>query len=136
MSIIQLFNTILKNSILLKQLNFIDLSFNKLSFAGTKIICQYILDYNCNLEHLNLESNNLGNNNTKKIISTIHQNLDIKKKYINLGQNLLNNEISAEIALLINKYHYLNILILYQNQLMNQGGKLIMAEIKNHSFSL
>jgi hypothetical protein len=60
LSIIQLFNTILKNNILLKQLNFIDLSFNKLSFAGTEIICQYLLDYNCNLEHFNLESNNLG----------------------------------------------------------------------------
>ena len=132
LSIIQLFNTILKNNILLKQLNFIDLSFNKLSFAGTEIICQYLLDYNCNLEHFNLESNNLGNNNSKKIINAIHQNLDIKIKYINLGQNILNDEIAPEIALLINKCHYLNVLILYQNQFMNQGAGLIMSEIKSH----
>ena len=132
LSIIQLFNTILKNNILLKQLNFIDLSFNKLSFAGTEIICQYLLDYNCNLEHFNLESNNLGNNNSKKIINAIHQNLDIKIKYINLGQNILNDEIAPDVALLINKCHYLNVLILYQNQFMNQGAGLIMSEIKSH----
>ena len=133
LSIIQLFNTILKNSILLKQLNFIDLSFNKLSFAGTTIICQYILDYNCTLEHFNLESNNLGNNNSRKIVNAIQQNLDIKIKYLNLGQNILNDEIAPDLALLINKCHYLNVLILYQNQFMNQGAGLMMSEIKNHT---
>ena len=133
LSIIQLFNTIMKNSILLKQLNFIDLSFNKLSFAGTAIICQYISEYNCNLEHFNLESNNLGNNNSKKIVNAIHQNLDIKIKYINLGQNILNDEIAPDLTMLINKCHYLNVLILYQNQFTNQGAGLMMSEIKSHT---
>ena len=44
-SIIQLFNSIIKNNILLKQLTFIDLSFNKLGFAGTTIICQYMSEF-------------------------------------------------------------------------------------------
>ena len=132
LSIIQLFNTIIKNNILLKQLNFIDLSFNKLGFAGTTIICQYISEYDCNLEHFNLEANNLGNNNSRKIVVSIYQYLELKIKYLNLGQNILNDEISSDLTFLINKCHYLNVLILYQNQFTNQGAGLMMSEIKNH----
>ena len=131
-SIIQLFNSIIKNNILLKQLTFIDLSFNKLGFAGTTIICQYMSEYDCNLEHFNLEANNLGNNNARKIVTSIYQNLEIKIKYINLGQNILNDEISSDITILISKCHYLNVLILYQNHFTNQGAGLMMSEIKNH----
>ena len=134
LSIIQLFNTIMKNNHLLKQLVFIDLSFNKLGFAGTAIICQYISEYDCSLEHFNLEANNLGNNNSKKIVNAICQYLDIKIKYLNLGQNLLNDEIASDLAILVNKCHYLNVLILYQNQFTNQGAGLMMSEIKNHTF--
>ena len=131
-SITQLFNSIIKNNILLKQLTFIDLSFNKLGFAGTTIICQYMSEYDCNLEHFNLEANNLGNNNARKIVTSIYQNLEIKIKYINLGQNILNDEISSDITILISKCHYLNVLILYQNHFTNQGAGLMMSEIKNH----
>ena len=133
LSIIQLFSAIMKNNILLKQLNFIDLSFNKLGFAGTTIICQYISEYDCGLEHLNLEANTLGNNNSRKIITSIYEYLDLKIKYLNLGQNILNDEISTDLTLLINKCHYLNVLILFQNQFTNQGAGLMMSEIKNHT---
>ena len=132
-SIIQLFNTIIKNNILLKRLVLIDLSYNKLGFAGTEIICKYIAEYDCNLEHFNLEANNLGNNNSRKIVTSIYQYLEIKIKYLNLGQNILNDEIASDLTTLINKCRYLNVLILYQNQFTNQGAGLMMSEIKNHT---
>jgi hypothetical protein len=46
-SIIPLFKTIIKNKILLKQLVFIDLSYNRISIAATELICKYIMEYNC-----------------------------------------------------------------------------------------
>ena len=131
-SIIPLFNTIIKNAALLKQIVFIDLSYNKLGIAGTEIICQYMAEYNCGLEHINLEGNNLGNNNAKKIIVAIYENLDSKIRYLNLGQNMLDDDISAELTILIQKSEYLTVLILYQNQFRNQGAGLMMSEIKKH----
>ena len=131
-SIIPLFNTIIKNSILLKQIVLIDLSYNKIGFAATELICQYMAEYNCSLEHLNLESNNLGNNNAKKIIDAIYTNLDSKIRYLNLGQNLLDDEVSTDLTTLIQKSEYLTVLILYQNQFRNKGAGLMMSEIKKH----
>ena len=132
-SIIPLFKTIIKNKILLKQLVFIDLSYNRISIAATELICKYIMEYNCCLEHLNLESNNLGNNNARKIINSISTNLDTRIKYLNLGQNLLDDEISNELTTLIRKCEYLAVLVLYQNQFGNQGAGLMMSEIKKHT---
>ena len=131
-SIIPLFKTIIKNSPLLKQIKLIDLSYNKIGIAATELMCQYILEIDCNLEHLNLESNNLGNNNAKKIINAIHTNLDTKIKYLNLGQNVIDDEVALELSTLVHKSELLQVLILYQNQLGNQGGGLIMSEIKKH----
>ena len=131
-SIIPLFKTIIKNSPLLKQISLIDLSYNKIGIAATELISQYILEVDCNLEHLNLESNNLGNNNAKKIINAIHTNLDTKIRYLNLGQNIIDDEVALELSTLIHKCELLTVLILYQNQLGNQGGGLIMSEIKKH----
>ena len=131
-SIIPLFNTITKNRTLLKQIILIDLSYNKIGIAATELMCQYISEYNCSLEHLNLESNNLGNNNASKIINTITNNLEAKIKYLNFGQNNLDDEISNELTLLIQKCEYLTVLILYQNQFRNQGAGLMMSEIKKH----
>ena len=93
-SVIPLFQTIINNPVLLKQITLIDLSYNKIGIAATELMCKYMSEYNCNLEHLNLESNNLGNNNAKKIINTISNNLDSKIRYLNLGQNTLDDDIS------------------------------------------
>ena len=131
-SIIPLFKTLINNSFLLKQIVLIDLSYNKIGIAATELICQYILEYNCCLEHLNLESNNLGNNNARKIINAISNNLDSKIKYLNLGQNILDDEVSNELTTLIRKSEYLVVLVLYQNQFGNQGAGLMMSEIKKH----
>ena len=131
-SIIPLFQTIIKNPVLLKQIILIDLSYNKISIAATELICQYMSEYNCSLEHLNLESNNLGNINGKKIINAISNNLDSKIRYLNLGQNNLDDDVSTDLTILIQKSEYLTVLILYQNQFRNQGAGLMMSEIKKH----
>ena len=131
-SIIPLFKTIIKNQNLLKRIFKLDLSFNKIGMAGTELICQYILEYDCILEHLNLECNNLGNNNAKKIINAMTENLDSKIRYLNIGQNLLDDDISVNLTNFIKKCEFLTVLILYQNQFSNQGAGLMMSEIKKH----
>ena len=56
----------------------------------------------------------------------------LKIRYLNLGQNMLDDDISAELTILIQKSEYLTVLILYQNQFRNYGAGLIMSEIKKH----
>ena len=64
-------------------------------------MCQYMNEYNFILEHLNLESNKLGNNNAKKIKNTISTNLESKIRYLNLGQNILDDDVSTDLTILI-----------------------------------
>ena len=81
-------------------------------------------EYNYSLVPINLEENNLGNNNAKKIIVAIYDNFDSKIRYLNLGQNNLDDDVSTDLAILIQKSEYLTVLILYQNQFRNQGAWL------------
>ena len=132
MSLIPLIQTIIKNDNLLKKLVEINLSYNKIGIAATELICKYMTEYDCNLEILNLESNALGNNNGRKIIEAIPKNLNNKIKYLNLAKNILDDDISKELSVLIKKCEILNVLILYQNQFSNIGAGLLMSELKKH----
>ena len=132
MSLIPLFKTILSNNILLQKLTEMDLSFNKIGMVATELLCQYIKVNECGLEYLNLESNNLGNTNGRKIIEAISKNLFDKLKYLNLGQNNLTDDICIELKNLIKKCELLSVFLMYRNDLHNQGASLLMEEIKNH----
>ena len=133
MGLIPLIQTIINNSNLLKKLVEINLSYNKIGIAATELLCKYMLEYDCNLEILNLESNALGNNNGRKIIEAIPKNLNNKLKYLNLAKNILDDDTSKELSILIKKCEVLNVLILYQNQFSNIGAGLLMSELKKHS---
>ena len=132
MSLIPLIKTIIKNNNLLTKLTEINLSYNKLGLAASELLCKYLQELDCNLEILNLESNGLGINNSKKIIEAIPKNLSHKIRYLNLAKNVLDDDVSKELALLIKKCELLNVLILYQNQFSNLGAGLLMSELKNH----
>ena len=132
MSLIPLIQTIIKNNNLLKRLVEINLSYNKIGIAATELLCKYMTEYDCNLEILNLESNALGNNNGRKIIEAISKNLNNKIKYLNLAKNILDDDVSKELSILIKKCDILNVLILYQNQFSNIGAGLLMSELKKH----
>ena len=133
MSIIPLMTTILKNTALLKRLVQFDLSFNRVGIAATELISQFISNVDCNVEYFNIEGNNLGNTNARKIIESISGNLGDKLRYLNLAQNDLDDDVSLELSTLIKNAEYLNVLILYQNQFKNKGAGNIMSELKKHN---
>ena len=132
MSLIPLIQTIIKNQNLLRKLTEINLSYNKIGIAATELLCKYMLEYDCSLEVLNLESNGLGINNGKKIIEAIPKYLNNKIRYLNLAKNTLDDDVSTELSLLIKRCELLNVLILYQNQFTNLGAGLLMSELKKH----
>ena len=132
MSLIPLIQTIIKNQNLSRKLTEINLSYNKIGIAATELLCKYMLEIDCSLEVLNLESNGLGISNGKKIIETIPKNLNNKIRYLNLAKNTLDDDVSAELSFLIKKCELLNVLILYQNQFSNLGAGLLMSELKKH----
>ena len=132
-SLIPLMQTILNNNILLEKLLEINLSYNKIGFTAIELLVKYISEHNCNLENLNMESNSLGVINTKKIIEAISNNLKQGMKYLNLSKNLLNDDVSKELSILVKNCEKLSVLILYQNQFSNKGGGIIMSEIKRHT---
>ena len=133
MSLIPLMQTILDNNNLLEKLLEINLSYNKIGIGAIELLVRYILEHNCNLENLNLESNSIGVTNTKKIVEAISTNLKHEIKYLNLSKNLLNDDIANDLSILINNCDSLNVLILYQNQFTNQGAGILMSEIKKHT---
>ena len=133
MSLIPLFQTILENYNLLDKLIEINLSYNKIGIAAVELLVKYISNYNCVLQNLNMENNLLGNVNAKKIIKAITNNLINDMKYLNLSKNLLDDEVAKDLSNLIKNCTKLNVLILYQNQFSNEGGGIIMSEIKKHS---
>ena len=132
-SIIPLFKTILNNNALLGKLIEINLSYNKIGIISVELLVKYIKQNECSLENLNMESNGLGVNNSKKIIGAITKYLNLRMKYLNLAKNLLNDDVTEELSILIKNCKDLNVLILYQNQFSNFGGGLLMSEIKKHN---
>ena len=132
-SLIPLIEAILNNNTLLGKLLEINLSYNKIGSSSSELLVKYISDCDCSLEKLNLESTFLGVNNAKKIIEIISQNLKLSMKYLNLSNNLLNDNMTKELATLIKNCENLNVLLLYQNQISNKGGGILMSEIKKHT---
>ena len=131
-SIVPLLTTIENNTLQLKRLIQLDLSYNKIGKEGTKSISSYLNHSDCNIEYLNLEANSLGNENSRAIIDSIINNLFSKIRYVNLGQNNLSDDIATNISNLVSSCEYLNVLLLYQNHLRNFGAGLIMSELKKH----
>ena len=132
-SLIPLMKTILNNNSLLEKLLEINLSYNKIGFTTIELLVKFISEYNCSLENLNMEGNNLGVVNAKKIIEAISNNLKLSMRYLNLSKNILDDEVSNELSILIKNCVNLNVLILYQNQFSNKGGGILMSEIKKHN---
>ena len=55
-------------------------------------------------------------------------------RYLNFGANNINDDCSLNLALLVKKYIFLKVLILYQNNFKNYGMSIIMSEIKKHIY--
>lgn len=127
-----LINSISENHELLKKMSVLDLSYNKLGSQGIKHIISLVKNDGCELTHLNLEANCLGNVLIQKLTTEINNNLALKMKYINFGQNNLNDDIALTLANMVDNCKMLEVLILYWNQFKNYGAAQIVGKLKNH----
>jgi hypothetical protein len=131
---VPLFDTFSLNSNLNKKIMVIDLSYNKLGREGISKLCDYIRSNECDLEHLNLEANSLGNELVIQVIDSLVNNLFYKLRYINFGQNNIDDHVAPAIAQLIERCENLQALILYWNQIRNYAASLIVSKIKKHQY--
>ncbi len=127
-----LLSSINDNNNLSKKISVLDLSFNKLGRQGILTLIELIQNSNCELSHLNLEANCLGNQLISMLLDEIIRNLPDKIKYLNLGQNNINDDICLVLANLVDQCCFLQVLILYWNQLKNYGASQIISKLKNH----
>ena len=96
-----LLSSINDNYNLIKRVSVLDLSFNKLGREGINSLVELIQNTSCELTHLNLEANCLGNQLINLLVNEIIKNLSDKIKYLNFGQNNLNDDICLSLANMI-----------------------------------
>jgi hypothetical protein len=131
---IPLFETFNLNSHLNKKIMILNLSYNKLGKESIMKLCEFIRSNECDLEHLNLEANALGNSLVRMIIDSLINNLFYKLRYINFGQNNIDDHVAPDIALLIERCENLQAVILYWNQIKGLAASLIIEKIKKHQY--
>lgn len=117
---------------LFNKITTLDLSFNKITRDGIFSLCDYISTKDSELNYLNLESNCLENDNIIKICNAITKNLSKKIRYLNFGNNNLNDDSAYVISNLVENCEFLQALILHSNQFKNYGASLIVSKIKKH----
>ena len=131
-SVKMLFDVINSNINICKRLLSLNLGYNKIGPSAIDSLCNYIDNIDCNLEHLDLEANCLGNRLVNLVLSKINDKIASQMKYLNFAQNNLNDDVAPEFAVIGRKCEHLQVLILYQNHFKNFGMSLIMSELKNH----
>ena len=127
-----LLNIIWNNPSLSKKIITLDLSYNKLGNNSIDMLNNLIRSDSSDLESLNLEANCLGNKLIGPLLTNISDHLSYKIKYLNIGQNNLEDDISINIVNLLEKCEFLQVLILYWNQIRNRGASLIVNRLKKH----
>lgn len=134
LSVAVLCDVIDSNAKMCKKLQVLNLSFNKIGAKSIEKLNNYIDNIDCNLEHLNLEANCLGNRLVSSVLNKINDKIYNQVKYLNFAQNNLNDDSAPDFAMTCKKCDRLQVLILYQNQFKNFGMSLIMGELKNHYY--
>jgi hypothetical protein len=127
-----LLSSISDNYNLIKRVSVLDLSFNRLGRLGVNSLIELIDNTSCELTHLNLEANCLGNPLITLLVNEIVKNLSEKIKYLNFGQNNINDDICLCLANMVEQCESLQVLILYWNQLKNYGAAQIIGKLKAH----
>jgi hypothetical protein len=131
---VPLFETFNLNANLNKKIMILNLSYNKLGHNAIVKLCDFIKSNECDLEHLNLEANSMGNELVIMVIDSLINNLFYKLRYINFGQNNIDDRAAPSIALLVERCENLQALILYWNQIRNYAASLIVSKIKRHEY--
>ena len=126
-----LFQNIKQNENLLKNLFKLDLSNNKIGEKGIENLLTFIEDKSCQLENLNIEGNNLGDNNINKLCISIAQNIWSRINYFNVGKNKITKNSEKGLLFLVEKCTELGVLILRNNEIDNNLGAKLMIKLKN-----
>ncbi len=124
--------SVMENKNLLKKIQHLNLSYNKLSTHAIKTLCDFLDDQYSEVKEINLEANCIGDMQMIQICESITKSLVDKLTYLNVGQNMISDNSCANIASLLRDCLNLEVLIIYWNHLRNFGGSLIMGEIKSH----
>ena len=126
-----LFKTLENNPNLLENLQIMDLSKNHIGDLGAEKLSNFLNDFNCHIENLNLEENFLGDENINKINNAIAKNLKYKLIVLNLGNNLISEKSLNSIINIENSCRIMQNFILRNNKLDNESGAKIIKNLKN-----
>lgn len=131
-SVVPMFEALKSNVKCAKNISMINLSFNKLGKESINALSLFIQEPDCELSHINLEANCLGNDVIISLLNNICVHINHKLKYINLGQNNLTDLCAFSLANFVEKCAFLKVLILYWNSIRNHGASLIVSKMKKH----
>ena len=131
----KLFMNIKQNESFVRNIIKLNLSNNNIGESGIQKLSNFIEDKNCQLEHLNIEGNNLGDNNINYICDTIALYIRNKITYLNLGKNKITKNSEKGLLAITEKCSELVVLILRNNQINNSLGTKLMINL-NKVYSL
>ena len=94
---------------------------------------EYIKDPKCNLEHLNISNNNLGDDNIRQISDALGEFAQYRMVSVNYGSNLLTNDCIPSICNMLTRCIGLRVLILNWNKLTNPGATMLIKKLRTHS---
>jgi hypothetical protein len=133
LSVMPLLQTIKENPKLIKKITHLNLGYNKIGRESIDMLCLLMEEKECDLSYLNLEANALGNTLVNTVTNGIVKFISNKIRYLNLGQNNLDDKVSYNLGNVVESCHFLEVLILYSNQFKNYGAAHIVSKFKKNS---
>ena len=127
----KLFYNIKQNDNFVKNLFKLNLSNNDIGEKGVENLINFIEDKSCQLENINIEGNNLGDNNINKLCMSIGSNIWSRINYFNAGKNKITKNSEKGLLFLTEKCTELVVLILRNNQINNILGAKLIINLKN-----
>ena len=127
----KLFSNIKQNDNFVKNLFKLNLSNNNIGERGVENLINFIEDKSCQLENINIEGNNLGDNNINRLCLSIGLNIWSRINYFNAGKNKITKNSEKGLLCLTEKCTELVVLILRNNQINNNLGAKLMINLKN-----
>ncbi|CAD8076292.1 unnamed protein product [Paramecium sonneborni] len=110
----------------------LDFSNNKIGTSGIQSICNYISSRNYNIQHLNLEGNNLKDLAVLTILKTLNDSKSIR--VLKLSKNQITDIPMEALGQLLKKNNSLQEVYLHFNLIKNPGGLTIMKGLIKNQF--
>ena len=134
-SLLPLIHTLGINKEILTNLKILNLSFNKLGFTAVQAIANYLENPDSYIHELNLEGNLLGDKSIVRLSTAILKlgSISSKIKTINFAQNLIGDIGASACANLIRECNNMQVMILYWNEIKNNGAYLLIQALRRNS---